>query len=190
MVKSIESISSRHQRRLINNEVDYLINPTRNVTYTSQTIRHKSLSQSDVSENQIATSYINDSSLNSFTAHTVLNKLNKSTDPMVDTTFSTEFTNNDFNKPLSTTNLNTDFKDLIVTWAVEENISHVSLSKLLKILKSHSCFNHLPSDPRTLLKTPNKLTVVKELYPGIYHHFGLENGLNQYLQKKKRIFTK
>ena len=163
---------------MIKNEVDFLINPTKNVACTSQTtVRHNSLDQLDVSENQIATSYINDSSLNSSTTHSVLNKLNISTDPMVDTTFST---NNDFTKPISTTNLNTDIKDLIVTWAVEENISHVSLSKLLKILKSHSCLNYLPSDPRTLLKTPNKLTIVKELYPGMYHHFGLENGLNQY----------
>lgn len=170
---------------MIKNEVDFLINPTKNVACTSQTtVRHNLLDQLDVSENQIATSYINDSSLNSSTTHSVLNKLNISTDPMVDTTFST---NNDFTKPISTTNLNTDIKDLIVTWAVEENISHVSLSKLLKILKSHSCLNYLPSDPRTLLKTPNKLTIVKELYPGIYHHFGLENGLNQYLKKNKEF---
>lgn len=54
-------------------------------------------------------------------------------------------------------------------------------------MKSHSCLNYLPSDPRTLLKTPNKLTVVKELHPGIYHHFGLENGLNQYFNKNKEF---
>ncbi|KAL5238746.1 hypothetical protein ACI65C_006156 [Semiaphis heraclei] len=94
-----DCLSKKHQRRLIKNEVDYLINPIRNVACTSQTIRHNmSLDQSAVSENQIATSYINDSFLNSFTAHAVLDI---STDPIVDTTFSAELTNNDFTKALS-----------------------------------------------------------------------------------------
>jgi len=42
---------------------------------------------------------------------------------------------------------------LLTNWTVENNITLSALSALLKILKTHNCFNHFPIDARTVLKT-------------------------------------
>ncbi|CAG7725559.1 unnamed protein product, partial [Allacma fusca] len=39
-------------------------------------------------------------------------------------------------------------------WALKFNISQISLSALLKMLKSHPCFGTLPLDARTIMGTP------------------------------------
>jgi len=69
---------------------------------------------------------------------------------------------------------------LLDKWAVNESITLSALSALLKVLKSHNCFEHLPMDTRTLLKV-NKNTdqnnKIQSIKPGLYHHFGIENGL-------------
>lgn len=64
------------------------------------------------------------------------------------------------------------FESELAKWAIENNITHVALNKLLEILKSK--YPNLPSDARTLLKTPRKV-VVKDVEPGHYCHFGLKN---------------
>lgn len=46
------------------------------------------------------------------------------------------------------------FKSLLCDWAVTNNVNHVALTRLLKILRTHECFSNLPVDPRTLLHTP------------------------------------
>jgi len=43
----------------------------------------------------------------------------------------------------------------LATWAVEYNIPHNAVNGLLKGLKKHDCFNYLPTDCRTILKTPS-----------------------------------
>lgn len=55
-------------------------------------------------------------------------------------------------------------------WVVEHNVSHGAVRNLLTILKPR--LNFLPSDPRTLLRTPRQLNV-KEISGGQYVHFGL-----------------
>lgn len=61
-------------------------------------------------------------------------------------------------------------------WAVETNVNLTAIDKLLKGLKSHTCFSSLPSSGRTLLKTPTTLikTVVE---PGEYIHIGIQKQL-------------
>lgn len=71
----------------------------------------------------------------------------------------------------------------IAMWALEGNISHQNVRKLLKIIKSHPCHRHWPSDPRTLFGTVRHVNV-KSMPPGCYYHFGLENGLLQFMVKE------
>jgi len=70
--------------------------------------------------------------------------------------------------------------NLIAKWAVTHNISNTALSALLKCLKSHQCFHNFPIDARTILKPnlPSDSMVIQSIPPGVYHHFGLANGLN------------
>jgi len=69
--------------------------------------------------------------------------------------------------------------NLIAQWAVTHNISNIALSALLKSLKSHQCFHNFPIDARTILKPnlPSSSTVIQSIPPGVYHHFGVSNGL-------------
>lgn len=59
-------------------------------------------------------------------------------------------------------------------WALQHNITHIALGVLLKFLKKHTNLTTLPTDPRTLLKTPAKTEITK-IDGGDYHHFGLKN---------------
>ncbi|CAG7717764.1 unnamed protein product [Allacma fusca] len=61
-------------------------------------------------------------------------------------------------------------------WALKFNISQISLSALLKMLKSHSCFGTLPLDARTIMGTA-KLTDTMTVDPGKYVHFGIQKGV-------------
>jgi len=70
--------------------------------------------------------------------------------------------------PTQNDNLQT-FQQNLASLAVQENVKHTSLLKLLTILKNHSCFLDIPSDPRSLLKTPKQI-IVKEVQPGLYWH--------------------
>lgn len=77
-----------------------------------------------------------------------------------------------------------DFKALLAQWALEHNIAHRSLTPLLGILRTHGCFQSLPKDARTLLKTPRNtadVAGVSELPPGLYCHYGLRRGLERVL---------
>lgn len=67
-------------------------------------------------------------------------------------------------------------------WSLTNNITHLALGSLLKILNSH--LPGLPLDPRTLLKTPRQ-TLVKIVNPGVYYHFGLETKVLFLLQNTK-----
>lgn len=64
---------------------------------------------------------------------------------------SEDFLTEHISKKEVTCNNNANIKDLIAVWAVEEHVPHISLSKLLKILKIHQCNKDFPSDTHTLL---------------------------------------
>ncbi|CAN7974710.1 unnamed protein product [Ixodes persulcatus] len=76
------------------------------------------------------------------------------------------------------------FAALLAKWAVEQGVTHMSLTSLLGLLKSHHCFSDLPSDARTLLHTPRntaKVAGITSLPPGQYCHFGIVSGLKRIL---------
>lgn len=67
-----------------------------------------------------------------------------------------------------------NIRSQIAGWAVQNNVPGLMLGRILNILKPYH--NTLPSDPRTLLKTPRE-TILKDVEPGKYYHLGIEHGL-------------
>lgn len=69
-------------------------------------------------------------------------------------------------------------KDFLRSWSKENNITLSALSSLSVGLKTHhpECFSNLPSDGRTILKTPVKV-IIDEMPPGQYLHIGLKRQL-------------
>ena len=65
--------------------------------------------------------------------------------------------------------------------AVEGNISHVEITKLLKIL-IEAGHHQLPKDARSLLETPRTM-FVRKLDNGFYIHLGIKKFLDIYLRK-------
>ena len=65
-------------------------------------------------------------------------------------------------------------------WALNEAVNHKQLNKLLELLKSHKCFSNLPSDARTLLKTP-RVYEIKNIGSGQYCHLGVKNSITRIL---------
>lgn len=105
-----------------------------------------------------------------------------------------EITNNTGNNAVYLDNPNTDnvkeernFKFLLHNWAVINNVTHVALSQLLKILRTHECFLDLSVDSRSLLQTP-KNTTIKTVLPGLYSHFGVRVALEKYNPKYNHRF--
>ena len=74
----------------------------------------------------------------------------------------------------------TCIRDRIADWALQFNITQTALSALLRILKPH--FYNLPTDPRTLLRTPTNYLVRKLSDGGDYCHLGLLQGISSNLR--------
>lgn len=74
------------------------------------------------------------------------------------------------------------FEEKLKTWAVKYKIKLNALDGLLMILRDEECGQFLPKDSRTLLKTP-RTSVIKNVEPGHYCHFGLRVGLREAMQK-------
>jgi len=73
-------------------------------------------------------------------------------------------------------------------WVIKFNVSKIAVSNLLKILKSHKCFSHLPTDSRSFLQTP-LVTPLRFVPPGNYCHFGLDTGVLKSLSLLSDGFT-
>ena len=68
------------------------------------------------------------------------------------------------------------FRRQLASWAVLPGIKHVHVNELLKILRKHPCHLDLPSDVRTLIRTP-RVVRVRKVHPGLYYHFNVAAGL-------------
>ncbi|CAG9773638.1 unnamed protein product [Ceutorhynchus assimilis] len=80
-------------------------------------------------------------------------------------------------EPVQNISQSPDFKSKLTHWALEENISHKALDKLLHILKEEpSLSSCLPLHARTLLRTPRQVNI-QEISPGHYYHFGIQNNI-------------
>lgn len=70
------------------------------------------------------------------------------------------------------------FKSELAEWTIKNKITHSALNSLLLILKKHKCFESLPKDARTILHTkPIDICKIRDVNPGKYYHFGIENGI-------------
>ena len=79
--------------------------------------------------------------------------------------------------------ISNSLKSVITTWAIECNINHVSISKLLHAIREDVPTLSLPLDPRTLLKTPRS-TKVDCIGGGQYIHFGIKLCLEKIIYKR------
>jgi len=68
---------------------------------------------------------------------------------------------------------------LITQWAITFNIPQNALSKLLLILRQHSCFETIPKDARTIMLSNTAKPNLRVVEPGKYHHFGVANGIKK-----------
>ncbi|CAG9763555.1 unnamed protein product [Ceutorhynchus assimilis] len=69
----------------------------------------------------------------------------------------------------------------LTKWALQHGIRHVAMNDLLKILKPYH--HTLPLDSRTLLRTPKKISSIRDVYPGQYYHFGIQEAIRNLLSK-------
>lgn len=72
--------------------------------------------------------------------------------------------------------------DSLRKWSLDFQITGVALCALLCILKTHKCFKYLPTDARTLKKTPTAINI-QSLSPGHYSHLGFDNFIKQIWSK-------
>jgi len=76
----------------------------------------------------------------------------------------------------------------LIEWATNHNIPNNAFDNLLKVLKSHKCFEDFPSTSRTFYKihsgvSYDKPVQVKPIAPGIYYHFGVASSIKKYIDK-------
>ena len=70
-----------------------------------------------------------------------------------------------------TENSHDDFKRDLCNWAITENITHSSLNNLLCLMNSYGL--NIPSDARSLLKTPRNNIKSDPLGSGDFYYFGI-----------------
>lgn len=84
----------------------------------------------------------------------------------------------------------TELEGFLRGFTTSERYSGASTSRLLKGLKSlkkqKGIFDALPSDVRTLRKTPRNV-IVKKVAEGTYYHFGIRNGITNYLSSTESL---
>lgn len=73
------------------------------------------------------------------------------------------------------------FRENIRRWAIERNIHQIALKDLTKIING-LIPEILPTDPRTLLKTP-RCVIIKKIEGGEYWHNGITHNLTLLLEK-------
>jgi hypothetical protein len=70
---------------------------------------------------------------------------------------------------------NENFLEGLAKWA-SEGVSIRKANEILHLLKGHQCFRDIPSDTRTLLKTPRRVPL-REIQGGVYGHIGIKYNL-------------
>lgn len=80
---------------------------------------------------------------------------------------------------------NSSIADFLLIWAPKYNIKANALNELLQFLK-HSIGLNVPTDSRTLLKTPQNREVL-DCPPGKYVHIGFKSNFDNLLAKFKNV---
>lgn len=78
-----------------------------------------------------------------------------------------------------------NFPEKLAHAFLSTGMNHVQSTRILRVLKTHPCHSDLPSDSRTLLKTPRTSPATKIVEPGEYLHIGLEVALVEILSQAK-----
>lgn len=97
--------------------------------------------------------------------------------------FSSSSSSSSFDNSLSETiRIEPSFRERLASCFIDNNFTHaIQGNSILDLLRSHSCFNKLPKDVRTLLDTPRTRVITFDVKPGKYIHFDLEVGIIQSL---------
>lgn len=74
-----------------------------------------------------------------------------------------------------------NFRNLLIQCCVDMSINHVQIRALLRVLRTHKCFEKLPKDSRTLLKTGRNRINFLPVGSGVYWHIGFVQPLQQQL---------
>lgn len=71
--------------------------------------------------------------------------------------------------------------DQLRQWAVRNKITHTALGELLLIQRQIPDSKNIPINPKAFLHTPRQ-TILREVSPGQYYHFGIENSISNILK--------
>lgn len=93
--------------------------------------------------------------------------------------------NNVFSSDPSNTFNSIKFKNALAKWANMERIKLKSLTKLMRLIKKFNPNCKLPSDARSLLKTPRSVKI-SSMEKGQYWHYGLKKALKNVLLQVPR----
>lgn len=86
------------------------------------------------------------------------------------------------------TSLLAEPQEFLRKWALDNNLTHTSVTQLLTWLRSDpQNLSSLPSDARTLLRTPRTVTLDVMADCGKFYYFGLEKNLVQIANKYSDI---
>lgn len=70
-----------------------------------------------------------------------------------------------------------------------QSVTYASVNSLLSVPRKHG-HNVLPKDVRTLLKPPESISNIVEIYPGQYKHFGIRvESITRYFHTDKFLRT-
>lgn len=85
------------------------------------------------------------------------------------------------------------FRQSLMNWAIKYQVKHNALNELLSIMKNEFPFIDLPTDARTLVKTPRTTTISvingKDGHSGHYWHYGLKKVLAEAITCVSHIGT-
>ncbi|CAG7728125.1 unnamed protein product, partial [Allacma fusca] len=80
-----------------------------------------------------------------------------------------------------------NFKNKLAEWAITHNITHLSLSDLLKLLRKRFPSDELPLNPRSLLRTPVLAKTILQLGKGKFYYFGVKENVGRRLSTGFKI---
>ncbi|XP_067203262.1 uncharacterized protein [Linepithema humile] len=76
-------------------------------------------------------------------------------------------------------------REFLRSWSIENNITHVAITKLLKGLKAYG-HEDLPTEARTLLQTPQTTSMINTA-SGTYYYHGLKRALEDHLKHTRSV---
>lgn len=167
--KSLHNLCVRQQKRILNEIKNNL--RSNNVDNSVSIIQSNSITQ-DVSSSL----YVEDTSCTENIENSILPLENGESE-----TFA--FSRNHAASSFFNASSDSTFEKKLALCFIENNFSHVQGNSILSLLRTHSCFENLPKDTRTLLNTPRKKVTLFKVEPGEYVHFDLETEIIEVLSQ-------